>query len=717
MSTFNSETLDLIQRLKKANKWTRIKWKQVAQKYLDLQQSDNNIPELRKRLSTWYHKRPKPKTKEELRGWVEEYNRGVVLHGEPNMWNITLVTDMSELFKNMQMFNAPIGQWDTSQVTNMRCMFQRATAFNQPLTLDTSQVTDMRGMFVGATSFNQPLVWDTSGVTDMRSMFQGAKAFNQPLTLDTSQVTTMGGMFQRAYKFNQPLTLDTSQVTDMQYMFFNASTYNQPLTLDTSQVTDMQAMFYGARAFNQPLTLDTSQVTDMKAMCYDATSFDQPLTLATSQVTDMSYMFFNASAFNQPLTLADTSQVTNMRNMFSDATAFNQPLTLDTRKVTDMSDMFFNASTFNQPLTLGDTSQVTSMRNMFRGATAFNQPLTLDTSQVTDMCSMFYKSHPPLWWACAEGHDIAQLLAVSGTDVNQAAPDGRTPLWWACKRGRARIVAQLLAMNDINANRTTNNGLTPFSTACLEGHVGIVRQLLDYSASQMGTEEEYRQKLEEDTKKVEEDQLNKLTLSQFVGSIFPETFFPGLQLQAEDGFTVEKMNCPVRLLPCKHPCEASPLQTWFKTAKSPDNPNYKHNECIKCRVVPQYIEVMNKGQVERWNRMKREEEAAETTLEQIRPELEKHPRLQKLNNQSHSYKEQLKAKNREMNELDIKILELHKKKDILSNDLSVTKKGLKKTNSDIDNEGALFRTFVNAKQAEKDNSFKKRFESNVALTF
>ena len=571
MSTFNSETLDLIQRLKKANKWTRIKWKQVAQKYLDLQQSDNNIPELRKRLSTWYHKRPKPKTKEELRGWVEEYNRGVVLHGEPNMWNITLVTDMSELFKNMQMFNAPIGQWDTSQVTNMRCMFQRATAFNQPLTLDTSQVTDMRGMFVGATSFNQPLVWDTSGVTDMRSMFQGAKAFNQPLTLDTSQVTTMGGMFQRAYKFNQPLTLDTSQVTDMQYMFFNASTYNQPLTLDTSQVTDM--------------------------------------------------------------------------------------------------------------------------------------------------CSMFYKSHPPLWWACAEGHDIAQLLAVSGTDVNQAAPDGRTPLWWACKRGRARIVAQLLAMNDINANRTTNNGLTPFSTACLEGHVGIVRQLLDYSASQMGTEEEYRQKLEEDTKKVEEDQLNKLTLSQFVGSIFPETFFPGLQLQAEDGFTVEKMNCPVRLLPCKHPCEASPLQTWFKTAKSPDNPNYKHNECIKCRVVPQYIEVMNKGQVERWNRMKREEEAAETTLEQIRPELEKHPRLQKLNNQSHSYKEQLKAKNREMNELDIKILELHKKKDILSNDLSVTKKGLKKTNSDIDNEGALFRTFVNAKQAEKDNSFKKRFESNVALTF
>ena len=123
-----------------------------------------------------------PQTFEELRSWLEQYCRGEKNHGEPNTWDVTLVTDMSNLFTDMPLFNAPIDQWDTSKVTDMRFMFNNTTTFNQPLTFNTSQVTNMGSMFQDATSFNQPLPFDTEQVTTMEWMFRGAIAFNQPLS-------------------------------------------------------------------------------------------------------------------------------------------------------------------------------------------------------------------------------------------------------------------------------------------------------------------------------------------------------------------------------------------------------------------------------------------------------------------------------------------------------------------------------------------------------
>ena len=97
-----------------------------------------------------------PKTKEELQKWIKEYCEGVKNHGEPNTWNVTLVTDMSYLFSRMKKFNAPIDQWNTSEVTNMDRMFAAASSFNQPITMDTSKVTDMEDMFKYADAMTHP---------------------------------------------------------------------------------------------------------------------------------------------------------------------------------------------------------------------------------------------------------------------------------------------------------------------------------------------------------------------------------------------------------------------------------------------------------------------------------------------------------------------------------------------------------------------------------
>ena len=69
-------------------------------------------------------------------------------HGEPNTWDVRVVTDMSHLFRDMETFNAPIDQWNTSEVTDMSGMFNNASSFNQPITMDTSQVTDMSNRIV-----------------------------------------------------------------------------------------------------------------------------------------------------------------------------------------------------------------------------------------------------------------------------------------------------------------------------------------------------------------------------------------------------------------------------------------------------------------------------------------------------------------------------------------------------------------------------------------
>src|SRR5690606_23771067 len=94
------------------------------------------------------------------------------------------VTDLSFAFGHSGIDVIPnINDWDVSTVTDMSNLFEDVTGFNQPLdNWDVSNVGTMSFMFDGASSFNQPLdSWDVRKLEDFSYMFRDASSFNQSL--------------------------------------------------------------------------------------------------------------------------------------------------------------------------------------------------------------------------------------------------------------------------------------------------------------------------------------------------------------------------------------------------------------------------------------------------------------------------------------------------------------------------------------------------------
>ena len=94
----------------------------------------------------------------DLFGDPSEDNRPTRLHGPIGKWDVSQVTDMSNIFRDLNVFNYTLYNWDVSRVTDMYAMFFYAESFNQDLSnWDVSRVVDMQGMFADASSFQQTL--------------------------------------------------------------------------------------------------------------------------------------------------------------------------------------------------------------------------------------------------------------------------------------------------------------------------------------------------------------------------------------------------------------------------------------------------------------------------------------------------------------------------------------------------------------------------------
>ena len=196
--------------------------------------------------------------------------------GRPVMsnWNVSNVTDMSQMFAGTRLFNQDIGGWTVTIVSDMSGMFNDARAFNQNIGPWRPQnLTIMGSMFESAHSFNQDISqWDVSTVQFMNGLFYDARVFNQDVSLwDVSNVRNMGGMF--AYSpFNHNIGgWDVGNVTSIGGMFQSNGVFNQDISRwNTSNMISMGSAFEGARFFSQDInTWDTSKVTSFDYMFKD----------------------------------------------------------------------------------------------------------------------------------------------------------------------------------------------------------------------------------------------------------------------------------------------------------------------------------------------------------------------------------------------------------------------------------------------------------------
>jgi len=343
-------------------------------------------------------------------------------------WDVSQVTDMSELFKDKAQFNVNIGQWDTSSVTTMKEMFNRAYAFNQDIgSWDTSQVTTMWATFSNARAFNQDIsVWDTSRVIDAFQMFHSATAFNRDIrSWDMSAGNMMymfsGTAWQARYTncgadnthaaCSEVTSYASSSAADggppAAYVrkdnACDASTPPEPGggvgdCTDTlmSGETCTPVCDYGY--YLKGVTSCTDRVLT-RAICAPVfasrtalkTAVDACLAAVPSGEKCCSTDPHCANALDDrtaPPRCANagcsdmpewrTDFVTDMSALFQDAHAFNQDIgNWDVSSVTDMSAMFLGAVKFQgKGLSRWDVRGVTSTSNMFNGASVFRGDIT-----------------------------------------------------------------------------------------------------------------------------------------------------------------------------------------------------------------------------------------------------------------------------------------------------------------------------------------------------
>ncbi len=88
--------------------------------------------------------------------WVSDETSAITTYGEINTWDVSLITNMSNLFLHKGGFNEDIGNWDVSNVTNFTAMFRAASSFNGDISgWNVSSATTFSHMFYENGNFNQ----------------------------------------------------------------------------------------------------------------------------------------------------------------------------------------------------------------------------------------------------------------------------------------------------------------------------------------------------------------------------------------------------------------------------------------------------------------------------------------------------------------------------------------------------------------------------------
>ena len=147
-----------------------------------------------------------------------------LLNVDMSAWNVSNVTNMSNMFSNMALSNTSrqsLSTWNTGKVIDMSLMFSwnRSSGSLNIGTWDVSKVTNFRNTFETFQGYKMTAdlsAWNTSGAVNMFGMFEVMTAF--------------GDVPNQGFNPGNIANWDVSNVTDMYRMFLDNEMFNADLS-------------------------------------------------------------------------------------------------------------------------------------------------------------------------------------------------------------------------------------------------------------------------------------------------------------------------------------------------------------------------------------------------------------------------------------------------------------------------------------------------------
>ena len=212
----------------------------------DIDQENNITMEIGNKISYNYY----PKNKDDLKDIIKKLLDERGPDADLNDIDVSNITDMSNLFYELDPHNIDIRFWDVSNVENMDMMFFYCNNFNCDLGYwDVSNVKTMINMFTYCQELqsNGLEKWDVRNVKNMNSMFYNCNNFNCNLgDWNIRELKDMRYMFAYCYEFEGKglEKWKTPKVQNMNSLFRNCKEFNADLSnWNVKHVRDMSWMF------------------------------------------------------------------------------------------------------------------------------------------------------------------------------------------------------------------------------------------------------------------------------------------------------------------------------------------------------------------------------------------------------------------------------------------------------------------------------------------
>jgi surface protein len=109
--------------------------------------------------------------KEELKTAIEGYPDNINIYGDCKYWDVSAITDMSEMFYDTQ-FNGDISKWNVSNVRDMYEMFSESIFNGDISNWDVRNLRNMLGMFNNSKFDGDISNWNVSNVEDISYIFE-----------------------------------------------------------------------------------------------------------------------------------------------------------------------------------------------------------------------------------------------------------------------------------------------------------------------------------------------------------------------------------------------------------------------------------------------------------------------------------------------------------------------------------------------------------------